>query len=305
MTRVFKWLLILFLLWLGYIFIYTSPGQKAINRELAAHKISNNFTEGFENVSSVSQLFAKDWSRWHEIVLQNNKASIKRPIKHCLINIVDCYLNSKTGNSIELEPNLRRRGKHSIKFSAQNFNKTWLGDSRVALRRQLFDFGKGDDIYFSGWFYFEGPKNPKTEDRVNLNRLMIAAFRAKNQNLRTYGEPGPVLFFSQRNYLGVRFDNWAPEIDEAHQDLLNQITMPLNQWVEIKWHLKLSDIPKEGLVEVWLNDRKIIAENTKTLPRPNLKYSIFELGIGSNLNLNQSQTFYVDNLTISPNRFTD
>jgi hypothetical protein len=34
-------------------------------------------------------------------------------------------------------------------------------------------------------------------------------------------------------------------------------------------------------------------------------YSILEVGIGSNLNINESQTMYVDNITVSPNRFND
>ncbi len=54
-----------------------------------------------------------------------------------------------------------------------------------------------------------------------------------------------------------------------------------------------------------MNDKKIIAEPAQTLPRANMKYSILELGVLSNLNLKESQTMYVDNISVSDHRFDD
>lgn len=265
----------------------------------------NSFKEGFEGLHSYADLFPSDWSRWHEISLQNNELSIKRPIKHCMINIVNCITNETLGNYLAIENGIRRRGKSSLKFYAAPFSKKWFGDSRIAIRRQLFDFGKGDELYFTGWFYFQGPSNVKKRELDNLNQSMFLAFRAKNEGLRTFGEPGPGLFFSFRNSIGLRFDNWLPAVDEVHQDLLDRANLPLNEWVKVKMKLKLSDKKSDGFVEVWMNDKKIIAAPAQTLPRANMKYSILELGVVSNLNLKESQTMYVDNILVSDKRFDD
>jgi hypothetical protein len=134
---------------------------------------------------------------------------------------------------------------------------------------------------------------------------MFLSFRARNESLRTFGEPGPGLFFSFRNSIGMRFDNWLPAIDQVHQDILDRVHVPLNEWVEIKMKLELSDVKSEGFVEVWMNDKKIVAEPAQTLPQADTIYSIMEVGIGSNLRTDESQTMYVDNISVSPSRFND
>jgi hypothetical protein len=303
--RIFQLSILLLFLWIGYLVVYKSPNQKLMDQAVLAQETTNTFSEGFEKASSFSDLFKSDWSGWHEIIIQNNNFSVRRPIRYCMVNLADCLTNQRLGNYIELEKNIRRRGSQSLKFYVEPFGKKWFGDSRAAIRRQLFEFGNGDDLYFSGWFYFQGPETEAKKEHQNLNQSMFLSFRSYNNSLRNFGEPGPALFFNFRNSVALRFDNWLPAMDRAEQDLLDRVNIPLNEWVEIKMHLKLSDKPSGGLIEVWMNDKKIIAEKAKTLPNPNMVYSILEVGIGSNLNINESQTMYVDNITVSPNRFND
>ncbi|NCP67754.1 hypothetical protein GW777_06005 [Candidatus Peregrinibacteria bacterium] len=303
--RFFQFLVLAFFIWVGYLVVYKSPEQKLMDEAVLSQETKNTFTEGFEKVNSFSDLFKEDWSGWHEIIVQNNSFSVRRPIRYCMINMASCLTSERLGNYIEIEKNIRRRGAQSLKFYAAPFGKKWFGDSRAAIRRQLFDFKKDDDIYFTGWFYFKGPDTDKASELQNLNHSLFLSFRSYNNSLRNFGEPGPALFFNFRNSISLRFDNWLPAIDNAEQDLLERVNTPLNEWVEIKMHLKLSDKPSEGLIEVWMNDKKIIAERAKTLPTPNMVYSILEVGIGSNLNQEESQTMYVDNISVSPTRFND
>lgn len=303
--KILKILAVLTFFWVGYQVVYTTPNQKKMDQEVRSHQTQNTFVEGFEDAKSVPDLFKTDWSGWHELLLQNNNFSIRRPVRYCLINPSDCFTSQSLGNYVELAQNIRRRGKNSLKFYAAPFGKKWFGDSRMAIRRQLFDFSKEDNIYFSGWFYFEGPETQKFSEQDNLNHNLFLSFRSRNESLRTFGEPGPGLFFSFRNNPGLRFDNWLPAMDEVHQDLLNRIQMPLNEWVEVKVHLKLSDVKTEGMVEIWVNDKKIIAQRAQTLPRANMTYSILEIGVGSNLNQTHEQTMYIDNIEVSPTRFSD
>lgn len=303
--RIFQFFVLALFLWVGYLVVYKSPNQKMMNEAVLNQKTTNTFTEGFENITSVTELFKTDWSRWHEVILQNNRTSIRRPIRYCMVNLTNCLSNQKLGNYIELEKNIRRRGENSLKFYAAPFSKKWFGDSRAAIRRQLFDFGKDDDLYFTGWFYFQGPPNAEKAELQNLNNSLFLSFRSYNNSLRNFGEPGPSLFFNFRNSIALRFDNWLPALDPAEQDLLDRVHTPLNEWVEIKMHLKLSDNPAEGLIEVWMNDKKIIAKRAKTLPHAKMVYSILEIGIGSNLNTQESQTLYIDNISVSPTRFND
>jgi|GEM_PF-7066489 len=305
MRKLLKFSALAFFIWIGYQVVYVTPQQKLMNQEVASRETQNTFVEGFEDAPTTNALFRSDWSRWHELIIQDNNFSIRRPLKYCLISLVDCFTNKAIGNHIEISTDIRRRGKNALKFKAAPFAKKWFGDSRIAIRRQLFDFGKDDHIYFSGWFYFEGPENKRGDEADNLNDNLFLSFRARNESLRTFGEPGPALFFNFRNYIGLRFDNWSPQMKEAHQDLLNRTQMPLNEWAEVKVHLKLSDLESEGLVEIWINDTKIIGERTQTLPRADMKYSILEVGVGSNLNLKHGQTMYVDNIAVSPEKFID
>jgi hypothetical protein len=305
MKKLFQLSLLALFIWIGYQVVYKPPAQKAMDQAVLQREKVNTFTEGFENANSFSDLFPKDWSRWHELLIQNSEFSIRRPIKFCMINMPECFTSESLGNYVEIEKGIRRRGQNSLKFYAAPFVKTWFGDSRAAIRRQLFEFEKGDELYFTGWFYFQGPNNQKKSELQNLNQSMFLSFRARNESLRTFGEPGPGLFFSFRNSIGMRFDNWLPAIDQVHQDILDRVHVPLNEWVEIKMRLKLSDQKKEGFVEIWMNDKKIVAEPSQTLPKANTVYSILEIGVGSNLNMKEGQTMYVDNLSVSPTRFID
>ncbi len=305
LKKIIKYASIFLFLWIGSQVVYQTPDQKAMKEAVLSQQSTNNFTEGFEGVDSVAELFKEDWTRWHEVIIQNNKFSIRRTVQYCMINLASCITNERTGNYIAIEKNIRRRGKNSLKFYAAPFAKVWFGDSKAAIRRQLFDFGKGDDVYVSGWFYFKGPVDKRTAELQNLNQSMFLSLRSRNGTLRNIGEPGPGLFFSFRNSIGLRYDNWLPAMDIVQQDLLERVHVPLNEWVKIKMHLKLSDVSSEGLVEIWMNDQKIVGERAATLPTDKMKYSILEVGIGSNLNLDESQTMYVDNLSVSPTRFND
>ena len=305
MKRLFQILFLGLICWLGYQLLYKPPQQVAMEEALREQSSSKTFTEGFENADTFKDLFPPDWTRWHEISLQNSKSSIRRPIKYCMLNMAECLTSESLGNYIAIENGLRRRGKNSLKFHAEAFDKTWFGDSRAAIRRHLFDYKKGDEIYFTGWFYFEGPENKTRSELHNLNQSMFLAFRSAHEGVRTFGEPGPGLFFDFRNSIGLQYDNWLPAIDNVEQDILNRLHLPLNEWVEIKVKMKLSDKKSEGFVEIWMNDQKIISEPSQTLPTSDMTYSILEVGVVSNLNQKESQTMYVDNITVSPNRFND
>ena len=305
LKRIIQFSFAFLFIWIGYQVVYKTPDQKAMKEAVLSQESSNTFSEGFENVDSVSELFKEDWSRWHETIIQNNKSSFRRTVQYCMINLSSCVMNESVGNYIAIEKGIRRRGQNSLKFYAEPFGKVWFGDSKAAIRRQLFDFEKGDDVYISGWFYFTGPDDAKKSELQNLNQSMFLSLRSRNDTLRNIGEPGPSLFFSFRNSIGLRYDNWLPAMDVVQQDLLERVHVPLNEWVEIKMHLKLSDIRSEGLVEIWMNDKKIGGERAATLPTADMVYSVLEVGVGSNLNLDESQTMYVDNLNVSPTRFND
>ena len=301
-----KYVLRLFVLacvgWLAHQFIYQTPNQRLMAEKIREQNTVKAFTEGFEGISTESQLFADDWSTWHELVLQNNNRSIRRPIKYCLINYLSCATTPSLGNHIELVQDIRRRGKNALKFQAGPFPNRWLKGSKVALRRQLFNFKKGDDLYFSGWFYFTGEDDKRNSETDNLKQLSFLSFRSANKNLRTYGEPGLELFVHSKNHLAARITNWSPGMPEIQQDLLNRVKIPLNQWVEIKVHLKLSEDENQGVIEVWQNKNKVLSQRAQTLPSADSVYSILEIGVSSNLNENETQTFYVDNIALSSQR---
>ncbi len=297
MGKIIKIAILLGLLWVGYNVAYQTPEQKKMKEAYTTQPKTNQFFDGFEKASSISDLFPQDYSRWHEVIVQNNEKKIRRPIKYCMLGVYNCTMDENQ-NHFEIQNENTFRGRNALKFTVHPFKRQWFGDSKVAIRRQLFDFKEGDDFYFSGWFYFEGP-----EDSVqNLKGLSFLAIRSPHHSLRYLGEPGRRLFFEGQNYIYSDLDNWMPKAKLFSQDLMEQISVPRNKWVNIRVKMKLSGTTS-GQMEVWQNDRKLIHHKGRTLPTPSSVYNILEIGGTGNTNETNIQTLYVDDIWVSKSGF--
>ncbi len=300
MKKLIHLLIIVGLGYVGYHVAYQPPELKKMNELLVTQPTTNVFSNGFEKVEKLRDLFDEDFSIWHEIVLQHNTRAIRRTVRHCMLNKYYCDIDKSLGNYIELDDERKRSGKYSLKFHAEPFDPKFFGDSKAAIRRQLLNFKKGDEIYFSGWFFIEDD-DPDTEEHHGLSLL---AFRSQSGSLRYLGEPGRRISLEGKGLVYSDTDNWLPQPPIFKQDALDQLHFPEDKWVHVKIYMKLSE-GNDGKMEVWQNDTKILSERGATLPERDTVYSIFEVGILNNQNQVFPQTVYVDDIWISPVKFPE
>ncbi len=303
MSKYIKIIILLVLSWLAYNTIFFPPKQVKMNKLIQNQTKIKNFSDGFEGEENLTSLFKKDFSRWHEIIQQNNSRSLKRPLLFCMVNPYDCKLTltNKEENNLKIEKNIIHSGRKSLKFKTSKFKRQWLGGSKIAIRQNLLNFKKGDDFYFSAWYYIKDEENIKVDN--NHNFISLFALRSANKNIRHHGEPGMELFLEKRNYAYFDLTKWLPKPEPMKQTLSDETSIPRNKWFQLKIHLKLSDDKNLGLGELWIDDKKVIQEKGQTLPEASTIYSILELGIVNNTNDEYAQIIYMDDIYVSDSGF--
>ncbi len=291
-----KFFKLLFFALLGGLIYYTFSTPATI-QEFNTLKLSqpseNKFSEGFEEIDRVEDLFPPDFSRWHQLTLQNNEVRLlKNPTKSCFVVPSECFM-APGKSKIEISTEQRKRGQQSLKFTVPPTQLSFGRKTAAGIRRHLFDFDEGEDLYFSGWFYLEGEQKPFTKN------LMFWGIRAENSSWRYRKEPGRFFFFDRNNYIASDLFYWLPKPEAYKQTVLDEVNLPFNQWVNLRFHIKFSTDNRKGLVEVWQDNKKILYFPGQTLPQEQTKYSILELGILNHEDPHNQQTLYIDDIRIS------
>jgi len=298
-NRIVKWLTFLTIGVILYVTFGKSPSQKNFEAQLIKQPLINKFSENFEKYESVQDMFKLDFSRWHQMTLQENDLKvIRNPIKDCIISDIECYPESE--NSISLDRQNRYRGKQSLKLHVSPTDTTLGKKSAIGIRRHLFDFKDGDDIYFSGRFYVESEEGNK---KPTLRNLIFMGFRAAPSSWRYRKEPGRFLLFDQRSYIASDLLYWLPKPEIYNQQVLEEVDFPLNKWVRVRVHIKLATNNEEGLVEVWQDNKKVLYYPGKTIPESRTVYSILELGILKHFDVDNGQTIYIDDIQVQDQAF--
>lgn len=284
-----------------YFTFSTPPSLKEFEYKKLSQPVTNEFSEDFEDIYSTQELFPDDFSRWHQITLQNNELKIlQKPVKNCFINWFECVTTPEK-NHLEITNEKSRRGDQSLKLTAKPTKLSFGQNSSLAIRRHLFDFGEGDDVYFSGWFYLENDL-PVGSSRFTKG-LAFAGLRSESVSWRYRTEPGRFLLFSHNNNIASDLLFWLPKPEIYEQAILEEVSVPFNRWVNIRFHLKLSNSKELGLVQVWQDNKKILYKKGQTLPESGTTYSILELGITKHEDPRNSQTIYLDEIEISDEPF--
>ena len=280
-----------------YYALSTPINLKEFERQSLSQPTVNQFSEDFEKINDVQDLFASDFSRWHQLSLQNNEIKLlKNPTKNCFIDAEECVM---TDNRIEISPKKKRRGKQSLKFTAQSTLQSLGRESKIGIRRHLFRFGEGSDFYFSTWLYLEDETESKSKNSQNLKFMGL---RSAASSWRYRKEPGRFLLFDRNNYIASDLLYWLPKPEVYKQEILEEVSVPLNKWVNIRMHIHLSN-SKEGLVQVWQDEDKILYYPGQTLPKGDTIYSLLELGILGHQDSDDTQVLYLDEIKVSDEPF--
>jgi hypothetical protein len=134
--------------------------------------------------------------------------------------------------------------------------------SKASIESELMHFVKGDDVWFSGWFYI-------------------------NQ-----GAPTGILDFETSYVLddpGIRVlldGNRQPRVElkwgtKPTYFALPGTAVPFRKWFHVQLHVALSDA-SDGRIEMWLDGRQVIGADGPTLPLADILYDRLEIGITAN-----------------------
>src|SRR6266540_3063389 len=128
------------------------------------------FKDGFENADSLVDLVGLD--RWHNVQIEPST------------------------NRVEVTSEKVHSGTRALKLvAASGSGRTTKAD----IDRQLLTFKKGDEVYFSGWFYLVG------------GRDVTGIFLWDLESTQYYNAPGRRLYIQGGEYLASDLGKWLPE----------------------------------------------------------------------------------------------
>jgi len=223
------------------------------------YPVLQSMTDGFENATTIRDLVGPVRG-FTAITLQSPKAPTVAQYVALRMSIL-----VNNGNFLDnrIEPSSAqvRSGTRSLRAYAVPAGGG-ATVSKASVESELMHFVKGEDLWFSGWFFI-------------------------NQ-----GTPRGILDFETSYVLddpGIRFlmdDSRHPRVElkwgtKPTYFSLPGTTVPFRQWFHLQVHSFLSEGP-DGRIDVWLDGRQIIGANGPTLPLPDILYDRLEIGITAN-----------------------
>lgn len=178
-----------------------------------------------------------------------------------------------TPNNITVDSTFAHSGSKSLKFNASKSNSETV--SKASIAKQKMAFWENETVRLTAWYYLQG------NDPLEWLFLMDLEEQA------TIGA-GPGMRIAMVNNQ-LRIEHKFLE-DDIIQDASTALDFPRNQWVEIRWEIKLSRKHK-GTVKLWQDGQLLIdAKERVTLPKDLLyfqlgtkgMYSSCEIGITAN-----------------------
>ena len=220
------------------------------------------FRDGFEDPTKTDDLFPGD-------ATQPKKAPQQAP-------------TGSTGNTVAVTTERAHSGRSALKFIAAPFDGRKASEADI--EREGLRFVKGDDVWFSAWYWLEGTSEAST---VFLWDLESTALR---------NTPGRRLFLQDGEMVASDLGKWWTS--KKFRAATGAPKFPKDRWVEVKIHLYLSD-GADGRMQVWQDRVKVLDEAGKTLPRAKTVYDRIQVGVTANTGRTTTQTLFVDDVVLS------
>lgn len=238
------------------------------------HAMAKHFQADFENAASLNELIGEK-CRFTGFVLQSPSA----PTVADYVKLRQAMLKGERSfidNSVQPSSEQAHSGKQSLRAHSVAKSRE-MQCAKAHLESEFLHFAKGDDYWFSGW-YFIADGMPYTI--ADLKSGWIE------------GTPG----------LRLRLENGAPEFELKWADKPSYkqrstppVAFPLHRWVHVQIHLKLSD-EEDGVNELWMDGRQLIQAKGRNLPVAEAIYNHLEIGISAAM---QEATVFVDDVEVS------
>lgn len=220
-------------------------------------KVQRSFNEGFESGSNVRDLIGPEHN-WTSMTIQG-KAS---PDVQSYVKLRHDVLKGKDFEDNRLDPSNSK--KHAGSKSLRAITKaasSGLSVNKASIDSELVYFTKGDDFWFSGWFYIEKGKPTSIIDLESTYMVQAPGIRVMlDDDLRP-----------------------SVELKFAHKPTFNMASgkdysMPTGKWVFVRLHIYLMD-SDAGRVRLWMDDQKLIDQAGRTLTLFDAVYNSLQVGI--------------------------
>jgi hypothetical protein len=252
--------------------------RKAANGDLVP--VRRQFADGFEHAKPVRELIGMD-TGWTAFTLQSPKA----PSVSDYVRQRKLILKGQSGfldNRVETSGDVVHSGKRALKTFSVSPSRAMVC-AKASLDTELLHFVKGDDVWFSGWYFVpEGSGMPFT-----VMDLETTWFKES---------PGIRIMLADDKYAMFEL-KWGAK-PKYRQPKGREVVFPAAKWVHLKAHLKLSE-KSDGVIQLWQDGAKIVDARGQTLPLACTIYNSLEIGVTAHNDRNRPTTLYVDDIAIS------
>ncbi len=247
------------------------------------YSVKRHFVENFEGAKTIRQLIniKRGWT----------SMSLLSPIAPTVMDYVRLRARILKGNS-DFQDN-RVAPTSEIVHGGQGALKTYsvakssrMTTAKASLDTELMHFVKGDDVWFSGWYFIPRDSGMPT----TVMDLETTWF---------YQHPGIRIIITGGRYAEVEL-KWGAK-PTYRQPRGRQIDFPKAQWVHLMFHVTLSE-KHDGIVQLWQNGKKLIDTHGQTLPLSHSIYNSLEIGLTAYSRGPRPATLYVDDIEISDQR---
>jgi len=237
-----------------------------------------HFEDGFENANQLTDLIGEQRG-WTSFTLQSSSTPSVRDYVDLRSRILR---NEATFVDNRVEPSAEIVHTGTVALKCYSLPPTpQMVCAKASLSTELLYFVKGDDVWFSAWYFIPAGEMPFT--LMDLECTWIK----EHPGMRIMIEDGVVMFELK----------WAHK-PEYRQPQANRVRIPVRQWVHLRVRLHLSDSP-DGQVQLWQDDSLLIDAQGQTLPLAGAIYDSLEIGISAHSFGPNPATLYVDDVVIS------
>ncbi len=243
------------------------------------YEVIRYFEYDFENVETIQDLVNIEQG-WTDFVVQ----SPLTPTVSDYVELRKLILQGESDfldNRVEPSSFIVHSGSGALRTYSVPKSEEMV-TAKAFLGSEMLHYVRGDDVWFSGWYFIAEGGNPFT-----LWDLETTWYEQR---------PGIRLMLPTDGELLMEL-KWVSK-KKYYQPKGQEVTFPTGKWVHIEIHLTLSE-DDDGIIEVWQDGEKIIDTQGQTLLLDDTIYNYLEIGITAHSFGDEAATLFVDDIVIS------
>lgn len=247
------------------------------------YRVLQQFSENFEDIATgeagLRQLIGEA-RKWTEVTLQTPRTPTVRDYVALRKRILK---GTAAFEDARVEPSREQAhgGRQSLKCVCPPKSDSMVC-AKASLSTGFIHFVKGEEIWYRAWYRIDGQTRPYT--LVDIESDLVSQ------------SPGIRVMLFDGGELGVELK--ALDKPTFRQPALRRKPFPLNQWVEVTWHIHLDD-GAAGRVQLWQDGALLVDAAGPTLPFRTAIYNSLEVGISAHSFGDKAATLFVDDIQLT------